>query len=164
MDQTVDQRLVTVSEFYLALVEGVNRGNFNIGLTLERATARAFELFCEMVWSILDGDHQTVACIEEVADVTGHAKAADSFGTLIREGRKYGLVLIATSQRGQEIPKTIYSQCQHRYIGCHDLADAEYIGKRTNVDPQAIYSLDVGEFYYKQLGPGDAKKIKFKKL
>jgi len=64
---------------------------------------RAFEFWasCVFAW----GDCTAVA--EEIADVTTPAKAPPAWGRLIRRGRKYGIQILAVTQRPAEADKTI---------------------------------------------------------
>ena len=112
---------------------------------------------------MLDGNHDTVVIVEEAAAVQlSNGKAGAEWGMLIREGRKFGLIILATSQRSQEIDKTIFTQVQTKYIGCHDIRDAQLISKLVNVDAAGVYRLKQGQFYCKELGPEPAKLVDFR--
>jgi len=70
-----------------------------------RATVKAFEFWarCAFVWG------NCAAVAEEIADVTSAGKAPPNWGTLIRRGRKYGIKILAVTQRPAEADKTILS-------------------------------------------------------
>lgn len=64
---------------------------------------KLFSLWCDCVFTW----GNCVAVAEEIADVTGTGKAAPSWGRLIRRGRKYGIKIIAVTQRPAEADKTV---------------------------------------------------------
>lgn len=105
-----------------------------------------------MCWQCLDGKKDTVIIIEELARVTDAGKASEDFGRLISEGRKYGAIIIATTQRSQEIDKTIFGQVNAKFIGGHEVRDAEYLDKACNVPAGEIVALTQGEFIRKEAG------------
>lgn len=69
-----------------------------------------FENFCiaAMAWgSLMVGKESVSVVVEELAAVTGSAKAADLWGKTVRECRHWHLKIYATAQRTAEIDKTI---------------------------------------------------------
>jgi len=145
-----------------AFVESLKRPG-RIAVSLDRATPSAFNVFCKAIWAVLDGDHDTVIVVEEAAAVQmSVGKAQPDWGILVRESRKFGGIILATSQRSQEIDKTIVTQCHTVYVGCHALRDARLIGRDLDIDPDAIASLDVGQFYRKVLGPKPAELLDYR--
>lgn len=146
------------------LIESLRSGKFRVALTLDRSTPAAFDVFCKAAWAVLDGDQDTVIVVEEAAAVqTSIGKASQDWGVLVRESRKFGGIILATSQRSQEIDKTIVTQCHSVYVGCHARRDAKLIGRDLDIDPDAISSLEMGQFYLKELGPKPAHLIDFSK-
>ncbi|MDX1473491.1 MAG: hypothetical protein R3309_04930 [Reinekea sp.] len=124
----------------------------------------AMELFCACAWAILDGNKETVVIIEEVADaMTTSGKALPNAGRLIRRIRKYGGVLIAVTQRPQEIPKTLFSQCNIKLIGQQDTADVKRMAERVGVPVSEIENLQELEFWMKDTGkPAEKIRVKYK--
>lgn len=69
-------------------------------------TAADFEWFCRVAWAWALAAPGLVI-VEELADVTSPGKAPPAWGLLVRRGRKYGLDLVAITQRPAESDKTI---------------------------------------------------------
>ncbi len=131
-----------------------------LAVTLDRPTPKAFELFCKAIWHTLSGEWDTLIVVEEIAGVQlTSGKAGTEWGTLIRESRKFGGIILGTSQRAQEIDKTILTQANSLYVGCHSPRDARVIGREIDVDSAAIQALTLGQFYLKTLGPKPAELI-----
>ncbi len=120
-----------------------------------------FEQWCRVVWAVLDGRKKTYILIEELADVVKTAgKAGENFGRLLRKCRKFNGRLHVTSQRGAEIPKTAYTQCQIKFIGQQEGADIDKMARIAGVIPVRIQELKPLEFYKKIAGTSKAVKIK----
>jgi hypothetical protein len=105
-----------------------------------------------MVWQNLDGRKDTVIVIEELALVSHAGRAIEDLHTLIVAGRKYGAIIIATTQRAQEIDTTLFTQVNTKYIGGHEKRDADHLAKHCNVDAAVIEALQTGEFIKKESG------------
>jgi len=120
-----------------------------------------FEWWCSVVWNILDGDKLTYIIIEELADVSETAgKASPWWGQLNRKCRKYGGILMWTSQRSQEVSKTAYSQAAIKYIGYpNNGANLKALGEMVNVDPADLKRLQKLEFYRNETV--NTEKVKF---
>ena len=164
-DHKTRSRATTLQQFLLLLTQQAASSNgISLALSLDRPTARHFEFFCKAVWSILDGKKDTVIVVEEAAAIqVSNGRAGPEWGGLIREGRKFGAVILATSQRAQEMDKTLFTQVQTKWIGCHDIRDAQHIAKLVAVDPEQVYGLEQGQFLRKELGPKPAELVDFKK-
>jgi len=161
MDHKADYRAVTLADFYQRLMKSGR--HFSIALTLPKSDPKSYRLFCRMVWQVLDGRYTTVMIAEEIAGAqTSPGKATEEWGTLVREGRKFGLVILGTSQRAQEIDKTIFTQVNDKYIGTHDIRDARYIAKLVGLQQWEVSTLGIGEFYRKRLGPSEPIRIDIK--
>lgn len=163
-DHQVRKRVSDLDAFYHELLTQANAGQIDLGLTPDVSRADDFALVSQMIWQILDGNETTVFIVEEAAAVqpkTG--KAGDAWGALVREGRKFGLVLLVTSQRSQEIDKTIFSQVGHLYVGPHSLYDAGKIAPYVGVQSDDIAALATGSFWHKTLGPEPPKLVQFSK-
>jgi len=121
-----------------------------------------FEAFCRLAWACLDGRHPTHIIIEEMADVTGTAKASDGLGQLMRRGRKYGAIIHATSQRSAEIPKTVISQCATVWAGIHyGERDRARVADWVGVRPEQIADLSPLEFYIREGVKTRRQKVKY---
>lgn len=120
--------------------------NKKIAFVAEGSKAFAFWCDAAFVW----GDCLAVA--EEIADVTTTSKAPPAWGRLIRRGRKYGVQIVAVTQRPAEADKTILANAA--YIQCFALGrnlDRVAICKEINVDVKTLSSLIPLEYlYYKR--------------
>lgn len=107
-----------LSALRAGLNEHANRGRGFRVFYAGPADPDEFEWWCEVVWSVLDGRHDTFLLVEELSAVCrGAGKAPPNAAVLLNQGRKYGAVFHATSQKPQEVAKTYYDNCQHRFIG-----------------------------------------------
>ncbi|WP_218397979.1 hypothetical protein [Alteromonas lipotrueae] len=100
-----------------------------------RSTVKTFEFWarCAFLWG------ECVAVAEEIADVTSAGKAPPNWGTLIRRGRKYGVKILAVTQRPAEADKTILSNAA--IIHCCALgrmADRKAIASEMDCDVSLI--------------------------
>ena len=73
---------------------------------LVRNGKKYFDWLCGV--ALLMGNCVFVA--EEIADVTTAGKAGEHWGALVRRGRKYGVKIMAVSQRPSEADKTVFTQ------------------------------------------------------
>lgn len=111
-----------------------------------------FEWWCSVVWSVLDGNKQTIVVVEELADVSeSSAKASFYWGQLNRKIRKYGGVLHWTTQRSQEVSKTAYSQAAIKFIGYpNDGANLKALSGMVNVSEDELKALKPLEFFVRE--------------
>lgn len=96
-------------------------------------------------------------CIaEELADVTTPAKAPRAWGELIRKGRAHGVRSISTTQRPQEIDKTIIGNATD--VMCGFLAqslDRQYVSNRIAFDRGELDAMEPGDYVYRVLPRGE---------
>ncbi len=127
-----------------------------------------FEWFCEVYWSILDGDYQTYMVAEELSQISPTAgKASPNGAVVLNQCRKFGGIFCGSGQKPQEISKTFFDQCEHKYIG-HFRGDnaikmAKYLGKGSA--PGQIENLKPLEFIVDNGQAGSdpvVKKLKYK--
>ena len=146
-----------------AFVQSLNTDRQKIAVTLDKPSHKAFELFCRALWEkVLNGEHRVLIVVEEAAGIqSGIGKAGEYWGLLINQSRKFGGIILATSQRSQEIDKTILTQVKNLYVGCHARRDAKIIAREIDVAETEIFSLPIGQFFHKQQGPSPAKLIDF---
>lgn len=135
--------------FLKALKVGINRGGgFRIAFAGEQTVAR-WEWFCEVVWSVLDGNVMTYMIAEELSAVCPSAgKATDNAAALLNQGRKYGLAFHGTSQKPQEVAKTYFDQCSVKWIGQQKgAAMCKRMGAEIGVDASEVEQLQPLQFF-----------------
>lgn len=139
--------------FARALVAGLKSGRgFRLGWN-GGGDLRTFEWFCRLCWEALDGAFVTWVVVEELADVSPSAgKASHWFGILLRRSRKYGGRIVATTQRGQEISKTVFNQVSARWLGQQEGQDLTYIANAARVPIGELEQLKPLEFLVKPSG------------
>lgn len=135
--------------FLRALATGLRSGGgFRVAYAGDQSVD-AFEWFCEVVWSVLDGDRMTYVIAEELSAVCPHAgKAADNAAQLMNQGRKFGLQFHGTSQKPQEVSKTYFDQCSVKFVGQQKgLAMCRKMAAEIGVTPADIQALQPLQFY-----------------
>lgn len=116
-----------------------------------------FEWFCRAAWAVLDGNHETYIVAEEMADQGMGQRLPGFLRKLQVRGRKYGAILITTTQRCQEVPKALITQAANRYVGLHEDQDARYLERAVGIKAAEIEALKPLTFWHK--GPEGAAKI-----
>lgn len=107
-----------------------------------------FFWFCYVAWRILDGAFDTYIVVEEAADLElGQTLKGSGLGTLMRRGRKYGAIVISTTQRVQEIPKGLVTQSPFVYVGKQKGHDAKYLEKMLGLPAEDMRGLEPLSFY-----------------
>ena len=134
-----------------------------LALTLDVPSKDAFELFCRALWErVLNGENRVVIVVEEAAGVQRSVgQAGEWWSQLLTQSRKFGGIILATSQRAQEIDKTLFTQVQNLYVGAHARKDCAYIAREIDVPEEAIYNLPIGQFWHKVAGPTPATLVDF---
>lgn len=148
-------------EFVAVLIAAAKSGRgFRIAWD-GQVDVETFEWWCSVVWQLLDGNKKLYIVVEELADVSeSAAKASFYWGQLNRKVRKYGGVLMWTTQRSQEVSKTAYSQCAIKYIGYpNDGANLKDLAKMVDVPEDDLKALKPLEFYRRE--HIETKKIQF---
>lgn len=129
-------------EFLKALAKANRSGKgFRVGWAgdNERAT---FELYLKSVWAILNGEFATYIPIEELADCSNTSGAAKGIEkTIMNRARKYGGIVIASTQRPQEVSKTVFTACPTIVLGCTAVKDRKYISDNTGASVAQLGSL-----------------------
>jgi hypothetical protein len=153
-------RFESMAEFHRAVIAGIRSGaGFRIAFSGNDSVAN-FETFCRIAWAALDGNRTTYIYIEELADVSpASGKATPEFGRLLRKGRKFGARIHATSQRGTEISKTVYTQCPIKYIGQQEGDDIIRMSRIAGVSSEKIAALSPLQFFRKEAGPEPGQLI-----
>jgi hypothetical protein len=111
-------------------------------MALEAGGAKAFDLFCRVVWWERDARARLVAVVDELAGVTSVAKAPDAWHAILTRGRKYGLRVCAGAQSPTEVDKTLMRQRSALWVGAMERgADYEYMARETGLDATLFESL-----------------------
>jgi len=124
-----------------------------IGLSVN-PTKENFEFFCRCIWSLADGNVETVVLVEELADVSRSGGATGTWGNIIRVGRKYGLVIMAATQRPQDIDKTLFTQVAKMWCGYISNYDQPYVERNLGLKPRTLSQIKK-ESYHHVLSDGD---------
>lgn len=153
--------------FIKGLRRGVESGKgFRVAFS-GAANVANFEWWCEVAWSLLDGNRRTYLIAEELSQVCQtSAKASPNAAVLLNQSRKYGGVFYGLSQKPQEVSKTFFDQCEHKYIGAQrGLAMARRMAEEIGVDVDKIRRLESLNFYYSDgsFKEPELIKIKYKK-
>lgn len=152
------------AEFTKAVKRAVLSGRgFRIGWD-GNSEPESFEWFCAVAWAILDGRKLTYIVVEELARcVTTVSKAEPQLRKLYNEGRKYGAVIHAVTQRPQEIPKTVYDQTERFVIGQQKSTNIKRFAELLDIQAEQIRALKPLEFWYFDESSGEpAHKIALK--
>ena len=151
---------------YIRHLKSALRGGGGFRLAWDGANdLETFEWWCSVVYSILDGNKKTYIVVEELADVSPSAgKASQYWGELNRKCRKFGGVLLWTTQRSQEVSKTAYGQCENYFIGVQKNGQKiAHLAQAAGVSESQISTLDKLEFFKTRGNETERVKIKYKK-
>jgi len=102
-----------------------------------------FEFFCRCVWARGCG----LVIVEELASVTGTAKAIGAWHLILSQGRGFGLRVIGITQRPAEIDKTIIGNAT--LIRTHRLtrgSDRAYVAAELDVPRAELDALQGHEY------------------
>ncbi|ACR13858.1 hypothetical protein [Teredinibacter turnerae] len=139
--------------FFRALSRAHQSGKgFRIAYTGEGGNIDLFEDVCAAVWNILDGRTLTHFIAEEYgAACEGpgpiQLKRHPFHKRLWQEGRKYGLVWHATSQRPQSISKDSIENAGRIWAGGMGMNAAKRIGQEIDVDFGQLRDITPGDFF-----------------
>lgn len=150
--------------FLKALKRAEERGGgYRIGYAGQQSN-EDHEWWCEVVWSVLDGNKVTYAVTEELAAVCETAgRASRNAGIFMNQGRKYGLRHVGTTQRPEEISKTYYSASPIKWIGQQDTeAMIKKMSAQAAVSPEKIVSLQSLQFFKSERRAGGAELVTIK--
>lgn len=155
------RHVATVSEL-LKACRAAGFGPIQVGLSCDPDPV-LFGKFCEIAFAMCHAAAPLVIGVEELADVTSPAKAAPAWGQLARKVRKYGGTIYATTQRPQEIDKTILGQANAFWCGIQrTAADRKYMSGLLDVSPDELAKLQKLEYYLKVSNePAKQGRVKF---
>jgi len=153
--QTHDVKYFSNLQAFAKEIRGSVQGkkSFRIGLSVN-PNKENFEYFCRCVWALADGNFGTVVLVEELADVSRSGGASGTWGNIIRVGRKYGLIIMAATQRPQDIDKTLFTQVAKMWCGYISNYDQPYVERNMGVEPGVISKIKK-ESYCHVLSDGD---------
>lgn len=121
------------------------KARFRLALVGMARTPENLERFAHIAWSLGDGHHAKPlhVVIEELARFTATpSKLTGTAGELWTGGRKFGLIMHTTFQRGQEVPKTVISESAYAYIGAVGGGrDAKYLSETYDIPVDEIKKL-----------------------
>lgn len=134
------------SEFWRAAWQArKSKAGFRFALVGVERTPEALEKFARIAWALGNGRHakRLHVVVEELARFTATpSKLTGTSGELWTGGRKFGLVMHTTFQRGQEVPKTVMSESAFAYIGAVGGArDAKYLAEAYDIPADEIKKL-----------------------
>ena len=136
-------------EFLRAVKAAIRQGGpFRIGW-VGNDDLETFQWFCSVAWEILNGDKITWVVCEEMADLDMGQKLPPFLKKLLVRGRKYGAIVVSTTQRCQDVPKMLITQPANKYIGLHDMQDARYLERNLGIKAQEIESQKPLTFFHK---------------
>lgn len=123
----------------------------------------AFEIWANVLWEVLDGNKTTYALIEEYSDCcrgAGLLSPSNDYyhRRLWTQGRKYGAILHATSQRPQMITKDALGNAGVIWASHMDMSAAKRVAAELDIGADLLRGCGVGEFFYRNNG-STAEKI-----
>ena len=154
-------------KFIKALTKGIRSGR-GFRVAYAGSSVEEFEWWCEVCWSVLDGDYLTHLFAEELSQVSPSvAKASPNAAVLLNQLRKYGGIFHGTTQKPQEVAKTFFDQCDHKYIGVQKgEAMCKKMAREIGLQPEQIASLNDLQFYHDcpELAEPELITLKYKKI
>lgn len=117
----------------------------------------AFEIWAAIYWEILDGNKLTHSIVEEYSDCcrgAGLLSQKNDFNhrRLWTQGRKYGAVIHATSQRPQLISKDALGNAGIIWGSFMDTKAAKRIADEIDINVGELRSCAKGEFFRREIG------------
>ncbi|WP_245573512.1 hypothetical protein [Marinimicrobium agarilyticum] len=146
------------ADFFRALKKCHASGKgYRVALTPPKPSPDMFEDWCAALWAVLDGHHLTYAIAEEYGAVCRNAGGIDvqrdeNHYLCWTQGRKFGLVWQATSQRPQSISKDALENAGIIYAGSMGTLAAKRVGAEIEVDAKALRATQRGNFWYWDTG------------
>lgn len=144
------------NQYIDAIKRAVTSGRgFRLGWDGESDPA-TFEWWASVVWAVLDGNKPTYVVIEELARVVETVgRAAPNLRKLYNEGRKYGARIHAVTQRPQEIPKTVFDQCERFWVGGQKGPNIKKFAELLDINADEIRQLKPLQFWHLDETSGD---------
>ncbi|MGR5243079.1 type IV secretory system conjugative DNA transfer family protein [Photobacterium damselae] len=131
-----------------------------------RVNSEDFDLFCGLVWACGDSNLPPLNVVmEELAQYSkGSGKAGGYYGALLSVGRKFNLRSHCVFQRGQEVEKTLFTNCPVKWVGYQERDnDAVYLANELGLPVDEIKGLQKLEYIVKDSSheKGQFEKSKF---
>ncbi len=139
---------------------------FRIAYVPSDPSAAEFERVAQAVWAVLDGSKPTYFVVEEYSDCCEGPGAISPtrlrfHRRLWNQGRKYGLRIVATTQRPQNISKDALGNAGVIWAGEMNLTAAKLVGMEMSMPPQEVRSVPGGTFWMWSPGREAEKKYIF---
>lgn len=156
----VAHHVESVTSYRRMVRDGIRSGKpFRLALAGD-ATVERFEAWCDIVWKAACSTRPITVVVEELGQVTNAGAARGTWQAILNRGRKYGLQVVAISQRPQEIDKTTLQNCSTKVTGALDRdADRRLMASELSTTPDAIRGLrrdnKPGRLHYLVLHPGE---------
>lgn len=113
-------------------------GDGDAQLVFVTNSKKDFDFFCDAAFNFNRVKECAIA-VEELALYTNSASAQGHWGRLINQGLAYGVLILATVQRGQEVDKTLMNNATFLHITKHNtLSDRLYIASKLDIDVDEI--------------------------
>lgn len=93
----------------------------------QAAGVRQFAFICHLAWSLALMRRPVRLVVDELAEFTTASRAPASWRRVVKRGRKYGMSILAGSQRPAEIDKTIWSNASRIRSGMLGYADDQAV-------------------------------------
>lgn len=157
----------TIPELLKALKKAVaKKGGYRIAYGGAKS-ARAFDDLCRIVSSISDGRIETPFVVDELASVASAiGKDTSPFGDLLRESRKFGVIVLCSATSAAEIPKTAFKNCLTKVIGAQgSTSDAKIMADYLLVDHKLLFDTELKPLNFWIKSPGKAAEkyaVKYK--
>ena len=124
-----------------------------------------FEWWCACVWTVLDGTRPTFVLIEELGAVCPHpGEATPAHRRILSEGRKFALQYHATTQRPQEISKTVFENAATWFVGQQKGVNVKRFADHLDIEPERVRDLKPLEFLVldERAGPVPPKLVRLR--
>ena len=119
------------------MIERLKTATGDAKIAFKTRNKQDFQFFCACALNWVRQKPGLVIC-EELAMNTNAGKADGHWGVLVNQGLGFGLILLATAQRAQEIDKTILMNATYVHIAQQDGRDSKYLAAEFNIDESII--------------------------
>jgi len=115
-------------------------GDGDAKLCFVSSCKKDYDFFCDVAFNFNRLKEAAIVC-EELALVTNAGKGTGYWGKLTNQGLAYGLTILATAQRGQEIDKTLMGNASFLHVTKQNmLKDRMYMAAMLGIDAEEIPS------------------------
>lgn len=127
---------ITTPEELMRRCQEVGPGNAR--LAFFASDPKSYDFFCgvALIWNMYK---PIVAICEELAAVTNSGKSSGNWNRLTNQGLAYGIIIMATVQRGQEVDKTLMGAASFVHVTMHGIQDdRDYIAGKLGVSVDEV--------------------------